>query len=236
MTLGGLSRELTRHKNSRKAVFVAHYFKTGKGEYGEGDVFLGLTVPEMRAIVKKYRELPLENVEKLLHNKIHEYRLTALFILMDKFKKADQATRKTYYNFYLSNTKWINNWDLIDLSARDIVGGWLLTKPKERKTLYTLARSKSIWERRIAMIATFAFLKAGEVKDTLNLAEFLLHDPHDLIHKAVGWLLREVGKIDPKAQVQFLDKHYRVMPRTMLRYAIEKMDRPQRSHYLRHEL
>lgn len=208
-------RDVQKFKNPAKAKFLAHYFKTGKGEYAEGDVFLGITVPAARAIAKKYRYLPLADIEELLHNKIHEYRLTALFILCDQFKKADGVTRKKFFDFYLSNTKWINNWDLIDLSARDIVGGWLVDKPKERKILYRLARSQSIWERRIAIIATCAFFWKNDFSDTFAIAEILLHDTHDLIHKAVGWMLREAGKKDEKALVDFLAKHYRVMPRTI---------------------
>lgn len=211
---------------------MAHYFKTGKGEYAEGDVFIGITVPVQRTIAKKYRDLPLTDIEKLLHSNIHEYRLTALFILCDQLKKADEVMKETYFDFYLSNTKWINNWDLIDLSARDIIGGWLIDKPKERKILYALARSKSIWERRIAIIATSAFMKNNDFTDTYAISEILLHDTHDLIHKAVGWMLREAGKRDEKALIDFLAKHYKVMPRTMLRYAIEKFSAVLRTRYL----
>lgn len=225
--------DLLKAGNKEKAKFLAHYFKTGKGEYGEGDVFIGLTVPQVRAIAKKYRDLPLNDLEELQHNKIHEYRLTALFILCDQFKKADEATKKTFFNFYLSNTKWINNWDLIDLSARDIVGGWLIDKPEKRKTLYALARSKRVWERRIAIIATYAFLCENDLVDTFAIAKILLHDTHDLIHKAVGWMLREAGKRDGKILVDYLAKHYKTMPRTMLRYAIEKFDKLLQQKYLK---
>jgi len=218
--------DLQKLANKEKARFLVQYFKTS-------DIFLGIIVPKQRAIAKKYRDLPLSDVEELLHNKIHEYRLTALFILCDQFKKADEATKKTFFDFYLSNTKWINNWDLIDLSARDIVGGWLLDKPKERNILYKLARSKSIWERRIAIIATSAFMKNSDCADTFAISEILLHDTHDLIHKAVGWMLREAGKRDKKALVDFLAGHYRVMPRMMLRYAIEKFDKPAQQKYLK---
>ena len=193
--------------NPAKAVFLARYFKTGKGEYGEGDIFLGLTVPQQREIARKYRGLPFKEIEKLLHSKIHEYRLTALMILSGKFAKADTAERTKIYNFYLKNTKYINNWDLIDLSSRDIVGAYLLDKPKERKILFKLAKSKSLWERRIATIATFAFLKQRDFKDSFRVAEILLKDSHDLIHKAVGWMLREIGKFDQAAEEAFLKKH-----------------------------
>jgi len=217
--------DLQKLTNKEKAKFLVQYFKTS-------DIFLGIIVPKQRAIAKKYRDLPLSDVEQLLHNKIHEYRLTALFILCDQFKKADEATRKTIFDFYLSNTQWINNWDIIDLSARDIIGGWLLDKPEKRKILYTLARSKSIWERRIAIIATCAFFQKNDFKDTFAISEILLHDAHDLIHKAVGWMLREAGKRDEKALIDFLAKHYKVMPRTMLRYAIEKFSAVRRTRYL----
>lgn len=228
----GIQIDLQKVANKERAVAGARYFKTGKGEYGEGDVFLGLTVPQVRTIAKKYKDLPLKEIEKLLHDPIHEYRLTALFILMDRFKKADEGTRKRFYDFYLTNTKWINNWDLIDLSSRDIVGGYLINKPKERKILIKLAKSKSIWERRIAMIATFAFIKKKELNDTFALATILVRDTHDLIHKAVGWALREAGKVDRAAEEAFLMKYYKTMPRTMLRYAIEKFDEKRRAQYL----
>ena len=227
-----IGKNLRAQGNPEKAKLVARYFKTGKGEDGEGDKFLGLTVPQQRAIAKKYRDLPLKDIEKLLHDKIHEYRLTTLFILSDQFKKADEKKQKTYYDFYLANTKYINNWDLIDLSARDIVGGYLINKPKERKILYVLARSKSLWERRIAILATSAFFRKNDFRDTLAIAELLLHDEQDLIHKAVGWMLREVGKRDQKTLIAYLDKHHKTMPRTMLRYAIERFSKATRRAYL----
>ena len=227
-----IGKNLRAQGNPEKAKLVARYFKTGKGEYGEGDKFLGLTVPQQRAIAKKYRDLPLKDIEKLLHDKIHEYRLTALFILSDQFKRSNEKMQKVYYDFYLANTKYINNWDLIDLSARDIVGGYLINKPKERKILYTLARSKSLWERRIAILATSAFFRKNDFRDTLAIAELLLHDEQDLIHKAVGWMLREVGKRDQKTLIAYLDKHHKTMPRTMLRYAIERFSKATRRAYL----
>jgi 3-methyladenine DNA glycosylase AlkD len=225
--------DLQKLKNKERAKLLQGYFKTGKGEYGEGDVFIGLTVPQVRVIAKKYKELPLKDVEELLHNRIHEYRLTALFILCDQFKKTDEATKKTYFDFYLANTKWINNWDLIDLSARDIIGGYCINKKKERKILYTLARSESVWERRIAILATCAFFRKNDFTDTYAIAEILLHDKHDLMHKAVGWMLREAGKRDENSLVGFLKKHYKTMPRTMLRYAIEKFSPAIREKYLK---
>lgn len=230
--LRNVIRELKANRNLEKAKFVARYFKTGKGEYGEGDKFIGLTVPQMRNIAKKYRDLPLRDVEKLLHNKIHEYRLTALLILDEQFRRADAKKQKEIISLYLRNTKYINNWDLVDLSAHDLLGAYLLNKPRERKILYRLVKSKNIWERRIAIITTYAFLRKKDFADTLAIAEILLHDTHDLIHKAVGWMLREAGKMDEKALTNFLAKHYRVMPRRMLRYAIERLGESKRQWYL----
>lgn len=227
-----VQEDLQKLASPEKALFVARYFKTGKGEYGEGDVFLGITVPAQRVIAKKYKDLSLLEIEKLLHSPIHEHRLTALMILYGRFPKATESEQKEIYNFYLRNTKWINNWDLIDTSAREIVGGWLVTQPKETKILFTLAKSKSLWERRIAIIAAWAFSRKKDFTYTFAVAEILLHDTHDLIHKAVGWMLREVGKMDQKAEEEFLQKHYKTMPRTMLRYAIERFSPSKRRYYM----
>lgn len=224
--------DIQKFADREKAEFVAHYFKTGKGEYGEGDVFLGLTVPQQRAIAKKYRDLPLADVKELLHEKIHEYRLTALLILAAKFIKSSPGERKTIVTLYVRSTKYINNWDLVDLSSHEILGTYLLDKPKERRILYAFARSKNLWKKRIAMISTYALLRQKDFTDTFAIAEILLHDTHDLIHKAVGWMLREAGKMDQKAEEDFLAKHYRTMPRTMLRYAIEKFSSAKRARYL----
>lgn len=225
--------DLQKLADKKKAVLLGHYFKTGKGEYGDGDVFIGVVVPAQRSVAKKYRDLPFSEIETLLNNKIHEYRLTALLILTYQFAKADEVGKKSIYDFYLAHTKYINNWDLVDLSSHEIVGGWLLTHPKERTILFTLAKSKDIWEKRIAMISTFALLRNNEWSETLAIAEILLYDPHDLIHKAVGWGLREVGKRNQAAEETFLKKHYKQMPRTMLRYAIEKFPEPKRKFYLK---
>ena len=220
-----IQSDLQSQKNPEKAKLLAKYFKTGKGENGEGDVFIGLTVPQLRKIAWKYANLPLSDIEKLLHSPIHEYRLTALIILTGK------GNTKEIVDLYLRNTKYINNWDLVDLSSHKILGTFLLDKP--RTLLYKLAKSKNIWERRIAVISTFAFLREKDISDSLKLTEILLHDSHDLMHKAVGWALREVGKIDQKAEERFLKKHYKSMPRTMLRYAIEKMSEEKRRKYLK---
>lgn len=219
-----IQNDLQKAADPEKAQFLARYFKTGKGEYGEGDIFLGLTVPQVRTIAKKYKDLSLSDIQKLLKSKFHEYRLTALIILTYKKNTKDIVT------LYLRNTRYINNWDLVDLSARDIIGGYLIDKPRD--ILYRLAKSKNLWERRIAVLATFAFIKNKDFKDSFAIAEILLHDKYDLIHKAVGWMLREVGKIDQKAEEDFLKKHYQTMPRTMLRYAVERFTPDKRALYM----
>lgn len=219
--------------DKKRARLLQGYFKTGKGEYGEGDVFIGLTVPQVRAIAKKYQDLPLREVETLLRSAIHEYRLTALCILYNQFLKATDGSKKKIYNFYLANTKWINNWDLVDLSAKYIIGGYLFEKKTEQKILYKLATSNSVWERRIAVLGTFLFIDNNDFGASLRLAEMLLHDPHDLMQKAVGWMLREIGKRDEKVLVDYLSTRYKTMPRTMLRYAIEKFSPVRREKYLK---
>lgn len=229
-----IQSDLQKLSDAKKAVLVAHYFKTGKGEYGEGDKFIGITVPQVRSIAKKYKDLPLHEVRKLLHDKIHEFRLTALIILTYQFAKADGKRQKEIVDLYLRNTKYINNWDLVDLSSHEILGTYLLDKP--RTILYKLAKSKSLWERRIAIISTFAFLRKNDIADSIKLAQILLDDYHDLMHKAVGWALREVGKRDESALVRFLATHYKTMPRTTLRYAIEKFDAKRRQMYLHGEI
>lgn len=224
--------DLQKLADKERGELLQRFFKTGKGEYGEGDVFIGLTVPQIRIIAKQYRDLTFAEIETLLKNKIHEFRLTALLILTYQFAKADEGKKKSIYDFYLAHTKYINNWDLVDLSSHEIVGGYLLNKKSERTILFKLAKSKDLWEKRISMISTFEFLRNGEYHDTIAIAEILLHDPHDLIHKAVGWGLREVGKRDLAAEETFLKKHYKTMPRTMLRYAIEKFPEEKRKYYL----
>jgi 3-methyladenine DNA glycosylase AlkD len=224
--------ELRSIGTPQKAKDLAWFFKTGPGQYGEGDVFIGVMVPEQRMIAKKYRDMSLSEVIKLLHSKEHEFRLTALFILIDKYTKGDLKSKKTIFGLYLKNTKWINNWDLVDLSSHKIVGDFLLNKP--RKILFKLARSKSLWERRIAIISTFPFINQGDSTTSLEIAEKLLGDKHDLIHKAVGWMLREVGKrCSPKEEIEFLNKYYKTMPRTMLRYAIERLTPEQKAFYMK---
>lgn len=216
-----------RAKNSQR------FFKTGKGEYGEGDMFIGVTVPHQRIVAKKFSTMPLTEVSKLLHSSVHEHRLTAVIILVGQFKKADESTQKTIYDFYLHNTRSINNWDIVDTSAGAIVGEYLWQKDGAQKTLSQLAKSTSIWERRIAIISTFANIYHGDSKMTYRIAQILLHDEHDLIHKAVGWMLREAGKRVSMSELEsFLASRYQTMPRTMLRYAIERFDESKRQKYL----
>jgi len=229
--LNHLKKDLRKLRNPPRAEILSRFFKTGRGEYGEGDVFIGISVPQLRMIAKKYPELLLEDLQRLLLSKIHEERLIALIILITKYSKADRADRDAVVAFYLKNTDRINNWDLVDISAGSILGNYLLDK--DRTLLSRLAQSVSLWERRIAIMATFAFIRMNEFKDTLHISELLLTDSHDLIHKAVGWMLREIGKRDRETEEQFLRTHYRSMPRTMLRYAIERFDEETRDAYLK---
>lgn len=225
-----LKKELEKIADSRQAKIMRRFFKTGKGEYGEGDIFLGIKVPQQRKIAANFKELSLEDIEKLLNSKVHEQRLTALFILIEQYKKAKKSDQKRIFNFYLKNTKNINNWDLVDLSAPKIVGDYLLEKPKT--ILYKLAGSKNLWERRTAVLATLTFIRNNQFDDTLKIAKILIADQHDLIHKAVGWMLREVGKRDQLTEERFLKKYYSRMPRVMLRYAIERFAEKKRKFYL----
>ncbi|MBU1203908.1 MAG: DNA alkylation repair protein [Nanoarchaeota archaeon] len=228
--LNQIKKEFQEKANPEKSKILQGFFKTGKGEYGEGDIFLGITVPEQRKIAKKYTRLPLTQLKKLLTSKFHEHRLTSLIILTQKYTNAISEKKKEIYDFYLSKTKNINNWDLVDLSAPTIVGAYLLDKPRTK--LYQLANSKDLWEKRIAIISTYALIRNNQFEDTLRISEVLMHDKHDLIHKAVGWMLREVGKRNQQTLESFLKKHHKHMPRTMLRYAIEKFPQSKRKYYL----
>ncbi|MBI2662586.1 DNA alkylation repair protein [Candidatus Woesearchaeota archaeon] len=230
MNLQQLQRNLQQAKNPFKAKILQSFFKTGTGQYGEGDIFLGIVVPEQRKLAKKYPHLTLEEIQTLLKNNIHEYRFIALLILINQYKKADNKTKQTIFNFYLNNTKNINNWDLVDLSAPNIIGNYLLNK--DHKILYALANSPRLWEKRISIIATFEFIRNNQFEDILKISKILLNDQHDLIHKAVGWMLRELGKRNQSLLEQFLQEHYKTMPRTMLRYAIEKLPEEKREYYL----
>jgi 3-methyladenine DNA glycosylase AlkD len=225
-----LKHELEALRDPEKAKQLARFFKTGKGEYGEGDEFLGITVPEQRILAKKYRDLSLNDIEKLLQTSWHEQRLTALLILTYQFPKADVAEQTAIFEFYLQHTQWINNWDLVDVTCRPILGVYLLER--DRRILYELAYAKNLWEQRIAIVTTMEFIKHNQFEDTLQLATILLQHSHDLIHKAVGWALREVGKKDQQVLISFLAQYCTAMPRTMLRYAIEHFEESQRQSYL----
>lgn len=206
------------------------FFKTGKGEYGEGDRFLGIRVPALRAQARKFKDTPLKEMRRLLKSPFHEERLCALFLLTARFTRGDAEDRAAVYDLYLNNTRYINNWDLVDSSAPSIVGAYLADK--DRQPIYELARSESLWERRIAILSTLYFIRNRDFEDALNISRMLLHDDEDLIHKASGWMLREIGKRDAAAEKAFLKSHCREMPRTMLRYAIEKFPEKERKAYL----
>lgn len=225
-----IAQEIKKYSDREKAKFLQRFFKTGKGEYGEGDIFLGINVPVQRKIAKQFSDLTLDNLQTLLNSKFHEERLIALLILIEKYKKSDD--KKEIFEFYLDNLKKgnINNWDLVDLSAPNIFGNYLLDK--DRKILYELAKG-DLWEKRVAIVSCFSFIRNNEFNDSLKISEILLDDKHDLIHKAVGWMLREVGKRNKKVLNDFLDEHYLKMPRTMLRYSIEKFDEDERKKYLK---
>jgi 3-methyladenine DNA glycosylase AlkD len=210
---------------------LERFFKTGRDEYGEGDVFIGVGLPQLRMLCRECRGLALTEVARLLRSRVHEERLLALLLLVDAFRRGASVERGRIYKLYLAHTRFINNWDLVDSSAHDIVGAWL--EDRNRAPLRRLARSPSVWERRIAIIATLHFIRAGEFDDTFVIADRLLGDRHDLIHKAVGWMLREVGNRDGAAERSFLRDRYARMPRTMLRYAIEKFPERERRQYLR---
>lgn len=256
--LADLKKEIRSYSDPSKAKVFMRFFKTGKGEYGEGDKFLGLTLPQVRTVVKKYKDLiTLEELDKLIQSEYHEERTVTVAILVEKFKRAgkrkssgsvysiipsksdykstlgknEEEERKKIYDFYLSHTKFINNWDLVDISVHKIIGAYLFDKPRE--ILYKLARSEDLWERRMSIMATFCFIYQNDFEDTFKIARILLQDKHDLIHKATGWMLREVGKRDIEKLYRFLDKYYKQMPRTCLRYAIEKFDKDKRNYYMK---
>ena len=231
VTVKAARQALRRHAKPEKAKIHQWFFKTGKGEYAEGDRFIGVTVPQIRKIVKQFQTLGLQDILLLLASKIHEDRLMALLILVHQFKRGDATTQKHIVNAYLGNLKYVNNWDLVDSSAPYILGAYL--HDKNRAVLYKLAKSTRLWDRRVAIIATFRFIKHGDLKDTLQLATRLLTDPEDLMHKAVGWMLREVGKKDQTMLEKFLKAHNKNMPRTMLRYAIERFPEKKRQKYLK---
>lgn len=224
-------KELNKKKSAERAKVSARFFKTGRGQYGEGDIFWGVTVPEIRTIAKSSLEIPLVAIKKLLTSKVHEQRLVALIILVEKYKRADDVEKETIVAFYLSNTKHINNWDLVDTSASYILGEYLFKR--SRNKLHVLAVSKNMWERRIAIVSTYYFIQKRDLKDTFLLSEKLLKDKEDLIHKAVGWMLRETGKRDQAQLEAFLKKHITILPRTTLRYAIEKFPENIRKDFIK---
>ncbi len=230
MSLLALKHDLKRLSSRSKAKSSAWFFKTEPGQYGHGDIFLGVTVPEQRLVGKKYRDLPLGDVRKLLRSPYHEHRLTAVFILADQFRRGSPADQGQIVRAYLQSTQFVNNWDIVDSSAPHILGAYLLDHP--RAVLYRLARSKHLWERRIAIIATQTFIRHGQYDDTLRIAKIVLRDNHDLVQKAMGWMLREVGDRDRRREEHFLKVHASGMPRTMLRYAIEKFPPAKRRQYL----
>ncbi len=231
-TLTLLKKELRSIADPQRAWGAASYFKTGKGEYGEGDIFIGISVPDQRKICKKYTGLSVEDLTSLLHSKEHEFRACALSILVKKCKK--ENIRDKVFTIYLKNTQYINNWDLVDSSASYIVGEYLEGNKNKMKILAALSKSKSLWEKRIAMIATLAYINKGRSDEAFKIAEMLLNDHHDLIHKAIGWMLREVGKkVSETDLFIFLDKHAKTMPRTALRYAIERLPAQKKNYYMK---
>ena len=231
MTADDARKRLRDLEDREKAKILQGFFKTGPGEYGEGDLFLGIPVPRLRKLSKECGEMDLGELETLLQSSVHEERLLALLILIRKYNREDEAGKKKIYGLYLKNTRWINNWDLVDLSAPILVGDFLMNR--SRKPLHQLAHSPVLWERRVAILSTFRFIKEQQFDETLRISEILLRDKEDLIHKAVGWMLREVGKRDPVAEENFLKKHYRQMPRTMLRYAIERFPPAKRELFMK---
>ena len=230
-TAGAVRRALREQARPDRVAGITRFFKCGPGEYGEGDAFIAVTVPAQRSVARRFRDLPLKESEKLLTSRIHEERLTALFILVDQFTRGDDRTRGQIFRLYMRRLRFINNWDLVDTSAAPIVGGWLEDKP--RGLLDRLARSKHLWSRRVAMIATFHYIHRRDHRDAIRIATILVNDTHDLIHKAVGWMLREVDKrASPAALTTFLNRHASTMPRTMLRYAIERLPATERKLWM----
>jgi hypothetical protein len=222
-----ITQELQSLSNAEKREIFPKFFKAGKGQYGEGDHFLGVTVPNIRTIAKRHKEISLEEIRELLESEWHEVRLCALIIMVETSKKKDETLRQKLFDLYLSQTNHINNWDLVDLSCHHIVGEYLLDK--SRDILYQLAQNRLLWDNRIAIVSTYAFIRKGQLEDTYALSELMMHHPHDLMHKAIGWMLREAGKRDSDRLYDYIMSHRADMPRTMLRYAIEKFSPIERS-------
>lgn len=232
MKAADVQAALAVYASDSNAAFLGRFFKTGPGQYAEGDIFLGIKVPVTRGVCREFKDMSLPEIEKLLESPFHEHRLAALIIMTEqaKSKHTTKDQKKALYELYLRRTDCINNWDLVDVSCRDVVGGYLMDKPRD--VLYKLAESDDLWERRIAMVSTWEFIRHGDLDDTFQLAEVLLHDKHDLMHKAMGWMLREAGKRSEDRLRHFLDEHAWEMPRTALRYAIEKFPSETRQHYM----
>jgi 3-methyladenine DNA glycosylase AlkD len=225
-----LAARLRQRADQSRVPWLQRFFKTGPGEYAEGDVFIGVTVPDLRRVCRECRGATIPDILVLLGSAVHEERLLALLLLVEMFRRGTEELKREIYRLYLANTKFINNWDLVDSSAPHIVGAWLFAR--SRAPLRRLARSSSLWERRIAIIATQFFIRNGDLEETFRIADLLLQDHHDLIHKAVGWMLREAGNRNPTAERSYLETRYPRMPRTMLRYAIEKFPEAERRRYL----
>jgi 3-methyladenine DNA glycosylase AlkD len=234
MKAADVRKELKSMADPNKGAIMQRFFKTGPSQYGEGDIFIGVMVPQSRLVAKKFNQLPVGEVRTLLYSRFHEERLVALLILVLKYSSASSSReeKEQIVKFYLEHIKQVNNWDLVDLSAPNILGAHLVDRDDRRRLLSRLAGSENVWERRIAIVATHRFIRNGDFSDTLKIAEMLLQDRHDLIHKAVGWMLREVGKRDVAAEEEFIEKHCSVMPRTMLRYAIERLSERKRRRYM----
>jgi len=230
MNLREFRKRIKAESNKQQAKTLQWFFKTGVGEYGEGDVFVGIKMPVQRKIAKEFKNLNFDDIRELIGSKIHEERMIGLLILQSKYEKGDEKEKEKVFKFYIRNRKRINNWDLVDISAPKIIGEHLLERDK--KLLYEFARSKNLWERRIAILSTFTFIRVGKFETTFKISDLLSKDDHDLIHKAVGWMLREIGKKDLNAEEKFLKPRYKKMPRTMLRYAIEKFPEVKRKKYL----
>jgi 3-methyladenine DNA glycosylase AlkD len=231
MTAKEISKRLKKLENKQQAAISRKFFKTGPGEYGEGDIFIGIRVPVLRKLVKDYFELPIKEIQSLLKSPVHEERLLALLLMVRKASGRSDDIKKSIYELYLKNTRFVNNWDLVDASAEHVVGAYL--RDKNKSVLYRLAESEDLWERRIAIMSTFHYVKHHDFLETLRISKILLFDRHDLIHKATGWMLREIGKRDLQTEENFLKTHYKKMPRTMLRYAIEKFPESKRQRYLK---
>ena len=232
MKAADIRKELQSMADPDKGAILQRFFKTGPGQYGEGDIFIGVMVPQSRQVAKKFSQLPLGEIRTLLYSGIHEERLVALLILARRYSASSSREKEEIVKFYLDNIKQVNNWDLVDLSAPNILGAHLVDRDR-RRLLYRFAGSDNVWERRIAIVATHYFIRNGDFSDTLKIAAMLLQDRHDLIHKAAGWMLREVGKRDAAAEEAFLEEHYSAMPRTMLRYAIERLPESKRRRYMK---